>query len=265
LKDLKSVFPFDNFTLLSQLIRREIQQRFKSSVLGLAWYVITPLAMLLVYTLVFKNVLGARWPGSESGAEFALQLYSGLLVFQIFSELIGKAPVLVVEQPNMVKKVVFPLHILPWSSLMAVMLTNLIGFAVLAVGCLYVLGHLSVTLFALPLVLLAFTPLLLGLSWFLAALGVFLRDVQQIVGLILTPLLFLSPVFYPVSALPEFVQPFMAVNPIALIIESVRAVFLLQVWPDFAALAVYFCFGLVLMYLGFWFFNRVRKGFADVL
>lgn len=260
------LFPSRNFGLLWQLVVREVLQRFKGSWLGLGWSLLTPVAMLVVYTFVFRTVLKARWPGAEdSNSEFALQIFSGLLVFSLFSEVIGRAPKLVLEQPNLVKKVIFPLEILPWSALLASYFHAVLSVFVLLGGTLFFRGELTMHVLAVPVVLLAFMPVMLGLSWFLAALGVYMRDIGHVVGLILTPLLFLSPVFYPTSALPEFVQNYMMFNPLALIIESLRDVMLSASWPDFTALGIYFVVGLSVAVVGAWCFEKTRRGFADVL
>jgi len=260
-------FPFHYRELLQQLVKREIKQKFQGSWLGLGWAIITPLMMLAVYTFVFRSVLKARWPGSEgdSNIEFALQLFSGLLVFSLFSEVVSRAPMLVAEQPNMVKKVIFPLSILPWVSVMTNTFFASLSLLVLIGAETLNRGSLSIHLLALPLIFAVYIPMLLGIAWLLSSLGVFLRDLGHIVGLIVTPLMFLSPVFYPVSALPEFVQDLMIMNPLALIIESLRAVVLDVSWPDFAALAVYGVVASAIAILGAACFAQTRKGFADVL
>lgn len=260
-------FPAQYKGLLYQLIKREIKQKFQGSWLGLSWAVLTPIAMLAVYTFVFRSVLKAKWPGSanDSDAEFALQLFSGLLVFTLFSEIIGRAPTLISEQPNMVKKVIFPLPIIPWVSVCASSFFALLSLLVLIAASWATRGELSIHLMALPLIAIAFTPVLLGLSWLLSSLGVYLRDLGHIVGLILTPLMFLSPIFYPITALPELVQELMIWNPLALIIDSVRLVVLHAEWPNFLALGVYLLVSSTIAAIGAACFHKTRKGFADVL
>ena len=261
------IFPVKHRHLLYQLTKREIRQKFQGSWLGLGWAIITPLMMLAVYTFVFRSVLKAKWPGSEgdSNVEFALQLFSGLLIFTLFSEVVGRAPTLVSEQPNMVKKVIFPLPVLPWVSVLTGCFFAFLSLVVLITAETLALGQLSIHLFALPVIFAVFIPMLLGIAWLLSSLGVFLRDLGHVVGLIITPLMFLSPVFYPVSALPDIVQKFMIFNPLALIIESVRAVVLDTTWPDFSALAIYGVVASFIALLGAACFAQIRKGFADVL
>ncbi len=261
------LFPIQHKELLFQLVKREIQQKFQGSWLGLGWALLTPIAMLVVYTFVFRTVLKAKWPGNEAAtnAEFALQLFSGLLVFTLFAEVVGRAPTLVSEQPNMVKKVIFPLSILPWVSIGASAFFALISLLVLVIASFIAKGYVTEHVLALPVIAICFIPILLGLGWLLSSLGVYLRDLGHVVGLILTPLMFLSPIFYPITALPEFVQGLMVFNPLALIIESVRNVILQEQWPDFMALLMYFMFSCFIALTGAACFHKTRKGFADVL
>ncbi len=268
LKWLKDYFtPVHHKGLLWQLVKREIRQKFKGSWLGLGWALLTPIAMLVVYTFVFRTVLNAKWPGNAANtdAEFALQLFCGLIVFTLFSEVVGRAPTLISEQPNMVKKVIFPLSVLPWVSVGASAFFAGLSLLVLISATLVTRGELTIHLLALPLIGIVFIPALLGFGWLLSSLGVYMRDLGHIVGLVLTPLMFLSPIFYPTTALPGFVQEFMLLNPLALIIDSTRAVVLQAAWPDFVALAVYLFVSIGIALVGAACFHKTRKGFADVL
>lgn len=263
---LNYFLPWRQRGLLRQLVSREIQQRFRGSWLGLGWSVLTPLAMLAVYTFVFRMVLKARWPGApDSNVEFALQIFSGLLIFGLFSEVIGRAAVLIVEQPNLVKKVIFPLELLPWVSTLSSLFFASVSFFVLVGGLLVMRDGVTVHLLSVPFILAVFLPMLLGLSWLLASLGVYLRDINHVVGLILTPMLFLSPIFYPVSAMPLIAQQMMIINPLTLIISSLRQAALGNQWPDFTALGWYFIVSIIVAWGGAWCFEKTRKGFADVI
>lgn len=263
----KYLWPWGQRTLIWQFARREVLQRNKGSLLGMGWSLLTPLMMLAVYTFVFVGVMRASWPGAESGggAEFALQIFAGLTVFNLFAELAARAPRLVLEQPNLVKKVVFPLELLPWITLWASLFHAGISFLVLAGVTLAVRGSLPVTVLSLPLVLLPLLPFLLGLSWILASLGVFVRDIAPAMGLVVSLTMFLSPIFYPASALPSSVGAVLMFNPLALIIENVRRVVLQGLWPEWAALALYSLIAIVFSIVAAKFFDATRKGFADVL
>ena len=260
-------WPVAHVNLIWQLARREVLGRYRGSLLGLGWSFVSPLLMLGVYTFVFVGVFKARWPGAESGGgvEFALQLMAGLMVFNLFAELASRAPHLVLEQPNLVKKVIFPLEVLPWVSVLAAGFHWLLNALVLCLAVLAVRGALPVSALALPLVIAAFLPFLLGLCWFLSALGVFVRDVNQMMLMVVSMGMFLSPVFYSSKALPEILQGWMWLNPLVFVIESVRAVLLQGLWPDWWGLLVYAACACGAALAGAGFFHLTRKGFADVL
>lgn len=260
-------FPWRHRTLIYQFARREVLGRYRGSLLGLGWSFITPLLMLAVYTFVFVGVFKARWPGAESGggAEFALQIFAGLLVFNLFAEVANRAPRLILEQPNLVKKVVFPLEILPWVSVLSGLFHLLLGSAVLLVGAALVRGELALSFLALPFVLLPFVILLIGLSWLFAALGVYLRDIGQMMGLAVNLMMFMSPIFYSLESIPPGLRQWMLANPLTLIIEQVRQTVLQGHGPDWLALAAYGAAAVAIAWLGAAFFAATRKGFADVL
>jgi lipopolysaccharide transport system permease protein len=261
------LFPWQHRSLIWQLARREVLGRYRGSYLGITWSFAAPLAMLLVYTFVFVSVFKARWPGmeAEGGIGFAIQLMAGLLMFNLFAEVVNKAPQLIREQSNLVKKVIFPLEILPWVCLASALFHLLLNLAILIITVWIVKSAIAPSLLLLPLILLAFAPFLLGLAWLLSALGVYIKDTAQAVPLCVNLLMFLSPVFYPVKALPESIQAWIALNPLSLVIESVRKVVLAGQAPDWSALALHAAIGLCLAAIGIAFFHRTRKGFADVV
>lgn len=252
-------------SLVWQFVKRDIQARYRGSSLGMAWSFITPLLMLAVYTFVFREVFKARWGSGEGGGlEFALYVYAGLVVFNFFAEIANRAPRLIVDQPNLVKKVVFPLDLLAWVALLAASFHLLVSSAVLLLAALWA-GYASWSMLWLPLVWLPLFPLLLGLSWFLAGLGVYLRDIGQLLNLLISLLMFLTPIFYPVSALPERWRPWLALNPLVPLIEDTRRVLLQGEWPDFHRLTLMLAFSLLVAVLGRLWFRITRRGFADVL
>lgn len=222
--------------------------------------------MLGVYTFVFQTVFEARWANSNARPlEFSLQLYAGLIVFGLFTEILTRSPYLIVEQPNLVKKAVFPLEILPWGALLAALFHTFLNILVLLIAIVATHGDLPWSLLALPLVVGTCLPVLLGTAWFLSALGVFVRDVGHIMGMITSLLLFLSPVFYPSAAMPEHVRIWLFFNPLTLIIEQMRRIVLEGLWPEWGFLALYFVLGCFIAILGALWFQLTRKGFADVL
>jgi lipopolysaccharide transport system permease protein len=253
--------------LLYQMIKRDVLGRYRGSALGVFWSLAHPILMLIVYTFVFSVVFTARWPGSaaDSRLGFAIVLFAGMIVFGIFSECIQKASGLIVSQPNFVKKVVFPLEIMAWTTLGAALFHAGISLGVLTLLIIVVQGGLPWTAVLLPIVLLPLLCLTVGLTWFFSALGVYVRDINQMLGVAVTALMFLSPIFYPTSALPEDLRWLSAVNPIAFSIEQTRAVLIFGSLPNWRSLAIYTVIAAVIMWLGFAWFQKTRRGFADVL
>lgn len=252
--------------LVKASAKREVLGRYRGSLLGLLWSFFNPLFMLTVYTFVFSEVFKARWSaGSESKTEFALVLFAGLMVFNLFAECINRAPGLILSNPNYVKKVVFPLEILPFVGLLSAMYHMFISLGVWLVAYVILAGMPHVTVLLLPLVILPFALFIMGLSWALASLGVFLRDVSQFIGVVVTTLMFLSPIFYPVSVLPEAYQHILYLNPLTSAIEMTRDVLYWGKLPDFQVLALYWLVTVAIAWFGFALFQKTRKGFADVL
>lgn len=255
-----------NRSLIHASAKREVLGRYRGSALGLLWSFFNPLFMLTVYTFVFSEVFKARWSaGSESKTEFALVLFAGLIVFNLFAECISRAPGLILSNPNYVKKVVFPLEILPFVALLSAFYHALISLGVWLGAYLILVGIPHPTSLMLPLVILPFGLLILGLSWGLASLGVFLRDVSQFIGVIITTLMFLSPIFYPASALPETYRNLLYLNPLTPVIELTRDVMYWGKMPDLVLMMIYWGATASIAWLGFVWFQKTRKGFADVL
>ncbi|WP_409524927.1 ABC transporter permease [Nitrincola sp. MINF-07-Sa-05] len=252
--------------LISGMAKREVLGRYKGSWLGLVWTLLTPLLLLLVYMFVFGVIFQARWPQSEGvDGNFAALLFCGIIAFFMFSEVLTRSPRLIVDNANYVKKVVFPLDALIWVAVATALFHFLISFVVL-LGFVLVSGvGVSVYLLYFPVITGLLVVFLLGLSWFLSALGVYIRDVSYIAGFLSTALLFLSPVFYPASAVPESFRILMDLNPLTFYIEAFRSVAVLKQAPDYMSMLLATAVSLGVFALGYWFFQRVRKGFADVL
>ena len=252
--------------LVKASAKREVLGRYRGSFLGLLWSFFNPLFMFAVFTFVFSVIFQARWGGgSGSKTEFALVLFAGLLVFNLFAECINRAPGLILSNANYVKKVVFPLEILPFVGLLSALFHTLISLGVWLIAYALFFGIPHLTVLYLPLVLLPFCLFLMGLSWALASLGVFLRDVSQFIGLLTTALMFLSPIFYPVTAFPEDYRYILYLNPITTVVEQTRDVLFWGKTPDFLMLAIYWGVTLGIAWLCFAWFQKTRKGFADVL
>ncbi len=223
--------------------------------------------MLSVYTIVFSMIFRARWgsEGEESKLQFALILFAGMIVLNFFIEVLNRAPYLILSNVNYVKKVVFPLEILSVISVGTALFHTCISFLVLMMAFFAFNGFLNVTVLLIPIAFLPLIILSLGLSWILASLGVFVRDIGQTIGLLTTLLMFLSPVFYPISAVPERLQPYIMANPMTFIIEQVRQIIIWGSLPNWHGMVIYLIFAILVMQFGFTLFQKTRKGFADVI
>ena len=253
--------------LITQMTRREVVGRYRGSIMGLAWSFFNPILMLVVYTFVFSVVFKARWGtgAEESQANFAIVLFAGMIVHGLFAEVLNRAPGMILSNVNYVKKVIFPLEILPAIGLCAALFHTLVSLCVLLVAVLLLNGSLAWTTIFFPLVILPLLVATLGIAWFLASLGVFVRDVGQTVGVFTTVMMFISPVFYPISALPEKFQTWLMLNPLTFVIEQSRTVMIFGRLPDWTGLGIYTAASLAMAWAGYWWFQKTRKGFADVL
>jgi lipopolysaccharide transport system permease protein len=252
--------------LIGRLVAREVSQRFKGSILGIAWAILTPLLTAAVFTLIFTGVFPQRWPGrSGSYIDFALIMLVGLAVHGVLAEALARAPQIVLGNANYVTKVIFPLEVLPAVTTLASLVNLAITLMIVLIGNLAVNGSFHATALLLPLVLLPYMVFIAAAVMFVAACGVFLRDI----GLIMTPIvmlaMFLSPMFFPLEAVPEAWRFLVDMNPITPIMEQSRAVLLFGVLPDFVSLALYLLLAVISLGVANWVFQRLRPGFADVL
>jgi lipopolysaccharide transport system permease protein len=254
--------------LILQMTKREVLGRYRGSALGLAWSFFNPVFMLIVFTFVFSEIFKARWGGiggDESKTQFAVVLFVGLIVLNLFSEVINRAPGLILSNVNYVKKVVFPLEILPVIATGVALFHGLISLGVLLVAFALFNGYLHWTAVFIPVVLLPLVIITVGLAWMLASLGVFLRDIGQSIGIITTVLMFLSPVLYPLTAVPERFRPFIMANPLTFIIEQARDVLIWGHLPNWSGLGIYTLAAIAITWAGYAWFQKTRKGFADVI
>jgi lipopolysaccharide transport system permease protein len=256
---------WQHHALVGEMIWRELQNRVRGSIGGLLWPVLQPLVMLLIFAFVFGTILKVRWTRAESTAEFALTLFAGLLVFNLFAECLQRAPTLVLSRPNLVKKIVFPVEILSWVHVGQAFITFSIGAIILVLFQLFVRGTVPWTACLVPLVVLPVIFVGLGVGWLLGALTVFVRDVEQIVAPLSMALLFLTPVFFDLSLVPDAYRGWFLANPLTAAVEQTRAVLLDGVVPSTAMLAAgtAIAYGFAAMSLAF--FRRARPEFADVM
>lgn len=251
--------------LLVELTKREFLGRYKGSFGGVAWSFAQPLFLLTVYTLAFGVILKARWGLAGDTADYALMLFAGLIVFNAFSECLLKSPGLVTANPNYVKKVVFPLEILPWVMSLTALLHALIGIGVWIVVYSVLYGAPKPASAASVLVLLCAFPLLLGVGWLLAAVGVFVRDLGQLTSMVSHALLFLTPIFYGIDAVPPFLQGFLLANPLTFVVEQLRLTLFHGDLPNWAGLAAYFALASLFAWVSLRIFRRLRPGFAEMV
>ncbi len=255
-----------NRQLIVQLAKREVLGRYRGSMLGLAWSFFNPLVMLTVYTFVFSVVFKARWSiAGENKVNFAIILFVGLIVYNLFAECVNRAPSLILSNSNYVKKVVFPLEILPSVALGSALFHAGVSLIVLLIAQLLVNQRLPWTIIFFPVILIPLLLTTMGLAWLLSSLGVYVRDMGQITAIFTMVLMFLSPLFYPLSALPKQYQVWLAFNPLTFIIEQGRNVLIFGKMPDWILWGLALTGSLLICAAGFWWFQKTRKGFADVL
>ncbi|WP_457095350.1 ABC transporter permease [Lysobacter sp. P5_B9] len=251
--------------LFRQLLVRELSARYRATTLGLLWVILQPLLMLAIYTLVFSGIFKVRWGGEGSSASFALVLFAGLIVFNFFADVFVSSPTAVSSQPNYVKKVVFPVALLAAVRVATAAVPALAGLVLLCLAQWLMAQPPSPWFLLAPLVLVAMAPMLLGVSWLMSGLGVYLQDITQVAGVVVSMLLFLSPIFFPASAMPAEVRFLVDFNPLVAPMEQLRALTVQGQAADFTGLALYFFLSCVFAALAYRLFQRLSKGFADVL
>ena len=252
--------------LVWELVKRDFIGRYKGSFAGVAWSLFNPLLMLAIYTFVFTVAFQTRWPGDPQRTQsFAVILFAGMLVFNFFAECVIRAPTLITSAPNYVKKIVFPLEVLAWVVLASALLHFVVGFGVLLAIAAALGDGLRAGALLTPVVLLPLMLLTLGVTWILASLGVYLRDVPQVVGVIVTMLMFMSPLFYPMEAIPQRYRAILELGPLALPIEQFRSLVLWGRPMDWVSWGGSLAIGAGVFAAGYWWFQRTRRGFADVL
>ena len=251
--------------LIKGLVKRDVMGRYRGSFFGVFWSLVQPLIMLSIYTLVFGEILQSKWSRAGGTAEFVLTFFIGLIVFNFFAECVNRSTTLVLSNPNFVKKIVFPLETLAWMTIGSALFHLTISFVVWLLFHVFIRGAPSWTVLWLPVILLPLILCTLGVTWILSSLGVFVRDVSQAAGLFTTGLMFLSPVFYEASSVPERFRWLLYLNPLTFPIEQARRVLLDATVPDVAGLILFLGAGSLVAWLGLAWFQRTRGGFADVI
>ncbi|MBA2943248.1 ABC transporter permease [Paenibacillus sp. CGMCC 1.16610] len=266
--DIFSIFStlWAHYELIKQFTKREIASRYKGSLLGIVWSLITPIIMLFIYTFVFSEIFKSRWTvDNDNKLQFALIVYCGLIIFNIFAEVTTRAPSLILNNPNYVKKVIFPLEILPVVSMLSALFQGSISYIILIIGILINQGTISISLILLPILIIPFLLFLVGITWILAAFGVYFRDIGQIIGLAIQGIMLLTPIFYPISVVPDKYLMIYHLNPLVYIVEDTRKVLIWGQFPSWYSLSLSFLIGFVFFVIGYNFFKRTKGGFSDVI
>jgi homopolymeric O-antigen transport system permease protein len=251
--------------LILSLAKRELLSRYKGSMLGLLWPFLTPAVMIVIFTLVFAGIFGARFGSTGSSWDYAIYLFCGLLPWTMFQETIQQSANTIVTHANLVKRVVFPLETLPTAQALAALAHQMFGTVALIVAALIIRGHLHLTILLFPLVLIPQFLFTLGAAWLIASLGVFLRDITQGIGLLLMAWLYLTPIIYPESIVPERFRTMISLNPFTPLVRNYRRLFLDGLMPDWKGLAYFSVISVLLFVFGYWWFARTRKNFADLI
>jgi lipopolysaccharide transport system permease protein len=253
------------FELIRALAARELAARYRGSALGVLWAMLTPAVMIAIYTFIFAGIFGARFGGRGTAWDYALYLFCALLPWTAFQDSLQVSSGVIVAHANLVKRVVFPLETLPLAQVLVALVTQMFGTVVLLAGVLIIQGKLHLTLLWLPVLILPQLILMLGASWLVASLGVFLRDTGQVVGLLLVAWMFLTPIIYPEQIVPARYQSFINANPFTPLVRNYRGIILEGAPPDWGGLAYFTLFALAVFILGYWWFAKTRKNFADVI
>jgi lipopolysaccharide transport system permease protein len=251
--------------LIYSFAKRELLGRYKGSVLGIAWAVLTPAVMIAIFTFVFSGIFHARFNAGGSHWDFAVYLFCGLLPWSMFQESIQQSANTILAHSNLVKRVVFPLETLPAAQVLAALGNQLFATIALLIAVILVRQRLDLTVLWLPVLLIPQLLFALGAAWLIASLGVFLRDITQGVTLLLMAWMYLTPIIYPESIVPERLRPFINLNPFTPLVRSYRRIFLEGSAPDWPGLAYFTAFAFLVFLFGYWWFARTRKSFADVV
>lgn len=258
---------YNHRNLILQMAKRDVMSRYKGSVMGVLWSLLNPLFLLFTYTIFFTVIFKSKWNvgAIENKSDFAILLFIGMIIHGLYAEPLLRAPGLIIGNLNLVKKVKFPLEILPCINLLASIFHCIISLVIIFLFCIISIGYLNWTTIFIPIILLPLLFLILGLAWGLSSMSVYVRDVAQPINLIITMSLFASPVFYPISAVPEYLRPWIMLNPITFIIEQARGIIFFGSLPDWFGLMIYTHVSLLFAWLGYFVFQKTRKGFSDVL
>jgi lipopolysaccharide transport system permease protein len=253
------------FELILSLARRELVARYKGSVLGIVWAIVTPVVTIAIFTFIFAGIFNARFGTRGTPWDYALYLFCGLLPWTMFQETLQHSSTTIITHANLVKRVVFPLETLPVAQALSSLGNQMFGTLALVVATVIVRHELHLTILWLTALLIPQLLFTLGAAWLVASLGVFLRDIVQGITLLLMAWMYLTPIIYPESIVPERYRPFINLNPFTALVRSYRRIFLEGLAPDWSSLAYFTAAALLLFIFGYWWFAKTRRNFADVI
>lgn len=253
------------FELIVSLTKRELAARYRGSVLGIVWALLTPIVMIAIFTIIFAGIFNARFGNSSSQWDYALYLFCGLLPWNAFQESLQLSSNTIVAHANLVKRVVFPLETLPVSLSLAAVANQMFGTVALIIAAILLRGEMHATIVFLPLLVIPQLIATFGAAWLLASLGVFIRDIVQGITLLLMAWMYLTPIIYPETLVPERYRGIVNLNPFTPLIRNYRRIILDGSLPDWHGLAYFTAFAIVSFVFGYWWFARTRKNFADVI
>ncbi len=254
-----------NRALIRTLVRRDVLSRYSGSFAGAFWALLNPLLLMLTYFFVFGMVLNSRFGNDPSRAGFALYFLAGMLPWLAFSEAVGRAPTVMVEHRNFIKKLVFPVETLPVNLVAAGLVTETFGVLLFVLALVIIRHSVPVTLLYLPALIVPQILFTAGVCWFLAALGVFVRDLAQVNGFLLTIWFFITPICYPETSLPKAAAALLQKNPVYVLVRGYRAILLEHSAPDWRALGWVTVVGIAAFLVGHAWFYKLRKSFADII
>jgi homopolymeric O-antigen transport system permease protein len=256
----------EHSSLIRSMVRRDLTSRYKGSIMGLAWAFITPAVMIVIYTIIFQGIFNARFGNAQEGyLSYGINLLCGMLPWLAFSDGIQRSTTSLIENVNLVKRVVFPIEALPVNVALSALVNQLIGTIILLVAALIINQTVQPTILLLPLLIAPQLLVTIGLGWLMASLGVFIRDMPQFNQLAITTWMFMTPILYPENQIPERYRWLVNLNPMAPLIRSYRRILLEGRLPDWRGLMITLVFALVCFIFGYWWFERTKKAFADIL
>ena len=251
--------------LIWSLAKRDLLTRYKGSMLGIVWAIVTPVVMIAIFTFIFAGIFGARFGTSNSHWDYALYLFCGLIPWTMFQETLQQSATTIVNHANLVKRVIFPLETLPVAQAFSALGNQLFASVALLLAVVVIQHRLSLTFVWFPLLLIPQLLLAIGAGWLLASLGVFLRDIVQGVSLVLMAWMYLTPIIYPESIVPARFSKVIQLNPFTALVRNYRRIFLENQHPDWVGLGYFAVVSLLVFVFGYWWFARTRKNFADVI